>query len=117
MPGPDWEFELPDQAPWPHPVADVTALPPSSVQFWPAGALGRRTAPDASGAPIIIMVDSDDEGGDTDDGVLGAPGTHHGVAQKGRQQCARHQNGQQQATPAPRARTTPPAQAQGPPVQ
>ena len=39
MPGPDWEFELPDQAPWPHPVAGVTTLPLSSVQLWPAGAL------------------------------------------------------------------------------
>ena len=45
--GPDWEFELRDQDPWPHPVAGVTTLPLSSVQFWPAGALGRRTAPDA----------------------------------------------------------------------
>ena len=117
VPGPDWEFKLPDQAPWPHPVAGVTTLPLSSVQFWPAGALGRRTAPDASGAPIIIMVDSDDEGGDIDDGELGAPGTHRGMAQRGRQGRARHQDDQQQATPAPRARTTPPAQAQGPPVQ
>ena len=83
--GPDLEFELPDQAPWPHPVASVTTLPLSSVQFWPAGALGRRTAPDASGTPIIIMVDSDDEGDDTDNGVLGAPGTHRGMAQRGRE--------------------------------
>ena len=117
VPGPDWEFKLPDQAPWPHPVAGVTTRSLSSVQFWPAGALGRRTAPDASGAPIIIMVDSDDEGDDTDDGVLGAHGTHRGTAQRGRQRRARHQGDQQQVTPAPRARTTPPAQAQGQPVQ
>ena len=111
VPGPDSEFELPDQARWPHPVAGVTTLPLSSVQFWPAGALGRHTTPDASSTPIIIMVDSDDEGDDTDDGVLGAPGTHRGMAQRGRERRARHQGGQQQATPAPRACTTPPAQA------
>ena len=29
--GPDWDFELPDLAPWPHPVAGVTTLPLSSV--------------------------------------------------------------------------------------
>ena len=85
MPRPDWEFHLPDQAPWPHPVAGVTTMPLSSVQFWHAGALGRRTAPDASSAPIIIMVDSDGEGEDTDDGVLGASGRHRGMAQRGRE--------------------------------
>ena len=117
VPGPDWEFELPEQAPWPHPVAGVTTLPLSSVQFSPAGALGRRTAHDASGAPIIIIANIDDEGDDTDDGVLGAPGTHRGMAQGGRERRARHQGSQQHSTSAPRARTTPPAQAQGPPVQ
>ena len=117
VPGPVWEFELPDQAPWPHPVAGVTTLPLSSVQFWPAGALGRRTAPDASSAPVIIMVNSDDKGDDTDDVVLGAPDTHRGIAQRGRERRARHPSGKQIATPAPRARMTPPTQAQGPPVQ
>ena len=102
---------------WPHPVAGVTTLPLSSVQLWPAGALGRRIAPDASSAPLIIMVDSDDEGDDTDDGVLGAPGMHRGMAQRGRERRARHPSGQQNAAPAPRARTTPPTQAQSPPVQ
>ena len=117
VPGPDWEFELLDQVPWPHPVAGVTTLPLSSVPLWPAGALGRCTAPDASSSPIIIMVGSDDEGDDTDDGVLGAPGTHHAVALRGWERRARHPSGEQHATPAPRARTTPPTQAQGPPVE
>ena len=31
VPRRDWEFELSDQAPWPHPVAGVTTLPLSSV--------------------------------------------------------------------------------------
>ena len=54
VPGPDWEFELPDQAPWPHAVAGTTTLPLSAVPPWPAGALGRRAASDASDSPIII---------------------------------------------------------------
>ena len=27
MAGPDWEFELPDEAPWPHQVAGLTTPP------------------------------------------------------------------------------------------
>ena len=80
--GPDWEFELPDQAPRAHLVASTTTLPLSSVQLWRASALGRRTAPNASGSPIIIMVNNNDEGNDSDDGVLGASGTNRGVSQE-----------------------------------
>ena len=86
--GQDEDFALPNQAPWLRPVASVTTLPSSSVQLLPTGALGRRTAPDASSSPIIIMVDSDEEGNDTDDGVLGALGTNHGVAPRGRERRA-----------------------------
>ena len=80
--GPDWEFELPDQAPRAHLVASTTTLPLSSVQLLLASAFGRRTAPNASGSPIIIMVDNNDEGDVSDDGVLGASGTNRGVSQE-----------------------------------
>ena len=116
VPGPDGEVELPDQARWPHPVAGTTIVPLYSVQLWSAGALGRRTTPDVPGSPIIIVVDNDDEGDDSDDGVLGASGTNRGVAPGEREQRARAPGCQQDTTRAPRSRSSPAAQAQGPPA-
>ena len=116
-PEPDRQFELPDQAPWPHPAACTTTLPLSSVQLWPAGALWRRTAPDALGSPIIIMVDSDDEGDDPENGVPGTHGTNRGVAPGGQERSACALGRQQDTATAPRARSSPTTQAQGPPIQ
>ena len=115
VPGPVWEFELPDQAAWPHLVASGTTLPLTSVQLWPAGALGRRIALDASSSPIIIMVNSGDEGDDSD-GALGTPGTNRGMAPGGREGRARAPGRRQDAAQAPRARFSPSTQTQGPPV-
>ena len=75
------------------------------MRIGPVGALGRRIAPDASGSPIIIMVDTDDEGDDSNDGVLGTPSTNRGVA-PGEWERHAHAPGRQQDT----AQTTrPPA--------
>ena len=114
--GPDWEFQLRDQAPWPHLVAGVTTLPVSSVQLWPANALRRRAAPDASSSPIIVMADGDDQGDDTNNGELGTPGAHRGVAPGGRERRARNPGRRQDAAQALRGRSSPPSQTPSPPV-
>ena len=84
----EWELELLNQALWPQPVAGTTALPLSSVQLWPTCALGRRTIPGASGSLAIIMVDSDDECNNSDDGVLGTDATNCRLALGGRERRA-----------------------------
>ena len=44
------------------------------------------------------MVATDDEGGDTDDGVFGTPGTHRGVAPGGHERHARNSGRRKDAT-------------------
>ena len=116
VPGLDWEFELPDQAPWPHPVAGFTTQPLSSVHLWLASAPGRRTPPDASSSPIIIMGVSDDEGDNSDDRVLGILGANRGVAPGGLERRARTPGRRQDAAHALRARSRPSSQTRSPPV-
>ena len=75
-----------------------------------------QAKPHAHPPPIIIMVNSDDEGDDSDDGVLGTLSTNRGVAPDGWGLCARALDRQQGTTQAPRARSSPAKHTQGPPI-
>ena len=62
------------------------------------------------------MVNSDDEGDDTDDGVLGTPSTNPGVASGEGEGRTRTPGPQQDAAQALRARSSPSSHSQDPPV-
>ena len=99
--------------PWPHPLAGVTTLPLSSVQFWRAGPSGGARPPMLQ-APLLSSWSTLMSKGTTPTMGYWEPVAR--IAQRGQEQRARHPSGEQHATPARRARTTQRTQAQGPPV-